>query len=122
MDIFAKGHLHLGDNIEVNDYCHFACAKELSIGNDVLIASKVYISDHDHDFTSLGDVPKNWPLISAPVIVGDRVWIGENVSILKGVTLGDDCVVGANSVVTKSFPNRSVIAGVPAKTIRLRSE
>lgn len=54
----------------------------------------------------------------APITIGDRCWIGDNVFLREGITLGDDVVVGANSVVTKSFPSGSVVAGVPAKLIR----
>jgi lipopolysaccharide O-acetyltransferase len=86
----------------------------------VLIASKVFITDHDHDFASYQHKPIDWPLKSDDVIIGKRVWIGENVSILKGVSLGEDSIVGANSVVTKSFPRGSVIVGAPAKLIKLR--
>ena len=52
-----------------------------------------------------------------PVIIGDYTWIGENVSIMPGVNIGKSSVIGANSVVTKSFPERSIIAGNPAKII-----
>lgn len=54
----------------------------------------------------------------APIAIGDRCWIGDNVFVREGITLGDDVVVGANSVVTKSFPNGSVVAGAPARKIR----
>lgn len=54
----------------------------------------------------------------APITIGNRCWIGDNVFLREGITLGDDVIVGANSVVTKSFPNGSVVAGVPARLIR----
>ena len=120
IDIFEKATLVVGKRVQINDYCHLGCANKITISDDVLIASKVFITDHDHDFTSSVVEPSKWPLVTQEVHIGKRVWIGENVSILKGVKLGDDCIVGANSVVTKSFPNQSIIAGAPAKIIRMR--
>jgi len=55
---------------------------------------------------------------TGPVIIGDYVWIGENVSIMPNVSIGTGCIIGANSVVTKSFPKNSVLAGIPAKLIK----
>lgn len=120
VDIFDGAELNLGNNIQINDYCHIACSEKIRIGNNVLIASKVYISDHDHDLKADGDIPKDWPLISIPVNIGDNCWIGEGVVILKGVELGKNCVVGANAVITKSFPNNSILVGIPAKPISLK--
>lgn len=115
---FFSGDLRIGNNVQINDYNHIACVEKIYIGDNVLIASKVYISDHDHVFGSPNiPVVKN-KLNSKPVQIGDNTWIGENVCILKGVTLGDNCVVGAGSVVTKSFPRGSVILGNPAKSVR----
>ncbi|WP_369799202.1 DapH/DapD/GlmU-related protein [Chromobacterium sp. LK1] len=53
-----------------------------------------------------------------PIVLGERCWVGANVSITSGVTLGHDCVVGANSVVTHSFPPYTILAGVPARALR----
>ena len=110
----------MGDNIQLNDHVHIACSESVTLGKNVLIASRVYISDHDHDLRSNIENPQDWPLKSSSVDIGDNCWIGEGVCILKGVKLGCNSVVGANAVVTKSFPANSVIAGIPAKIITQR--
>ena len=120
IDIFKGAELFLGENIQTNDHVHIACASRVTIGSDTLIASRVYISDHDHDFSNISERPIDWPLKTKNVLIGSGCWIGEGVAILKGVNLGNGCVVGANSVVTKSFPAGSVIAGVPARIIKYR--
>lgn len=118
IDVFANAELEIGNNVQINDNVHIACAESIKIGHNTLIASKVYLTDHDHDFTFSELEPIEWPLRSKPLIIGNNCWIGESVSILKGVSIGSGCVVGANSVVTKSFPNNVIVAGNPAKIIR----
>lgn len=120
IDVFTDAKLEIGSNVQINDNVHIACAESIKIGANTLIASKVYLTDHDHDFTSYELKPINWPLKSKPLFIGDNCWIGENVCILKGVSIGDGCIVGANAVVTKSFPSGAIIAGNPAKIIRFR--
>jgi lipopolysaccharide O-acetyltransferase len=120
VDIFDQASLTLGKSIQINDYIHIACAKSIEIGDNTLIASKVFITDHDHDLFSEEKHPQDWPLSCKEVIIGRDCWIGEGVAILKGVVIGDSCVIGANSVVTKSFPENSIIAGVPAKIIKMK--
>lgn len=117
--------LKIGNDVRLEDYCHIACIDNVEIGDGVLIASKVLISDHLHGKTSeenLNIPPIYRPLMSKPVKIGNNVWIGDNVCIMPGVTLGNNVIVGANSVVTKSFPENAVIAGVPAKLIRFLTE
>ena len=111
-----------GDNVSIQKDCHIGAINKIIIGNNVLIASKVYISDHSHgeiNIDALKNPPAKRKLFSkGPVIIEDNVWIGEGVVILPNVTLGENTIVGANSVVTKAFPKNSVVAGNPAILIR----
>ena len=121
IDIFNNANLYIGKNVQTNDYVHIACANEIKIGDNTLIASKVFITDHDHDFSSNMGSPIEWPLKTKPVNIECDCWIGEGVVLLKGIHLGKGCIVGANSVVTKSFDDYSIIVGNPAKLLRKRN-
>jgi len=92
----------------------------------VLIASKVFISDHSHGDTSekcMKIPPLERPIISkGPIIINDNVWIGEGVSILANVTIGESAIIGTNSVVTKDVPSFTVVVGVPARILRYNKE
>lgn len=108
----------IGDNVGAEIGLHVACAREVVIGRDVLIASWVFISDHSHGIDGALP-PKEAPLDEPkPVRIGDGCWLGERAVILPGVELGERCVVGAGAVVTTSFPAGSVVAGVPARLLR----
>lgn len=117
--------VHIGAGVQVNDYVHIAAVRGVFIGEDTLIASKVFITDHNHgDFR--GSEPENAPtvapvlrpLMSNPVHIGRRVWIGEHVCIMPGVRIGDGAVIGAGAVVTKDIPENCVAVGAPARVIR----
>jgi len=115
--------------IVIGDGCtilyHFQCnaAQSVCIGQNVLIASNVLITDSDH-VVEPGGVPvtKNRKLVTQPVNIGDNCWLGQNAVILKGVTIGSGCIVGANSVVTDDVPACSVVAGSPARLIKRLDE
>lgn len=114
----------IGENVEINDYVHIAAAEKIEIGNDVLIASKVFISDLNHGNYSGTNVdspfttPNSRKLSSKPVIIKDNVWIGEGVCIMSGVTIGYGSIIGASSVVTKDIPDLSIAVGAPARVIK----
>jgi lipopolysaccharide O-acetyltransferase len=115
----------IGSNVQINDYVHIAAISNITIGNNVLIASKVFITDHNHGeygMNNYHDSPDMMPILrplrSRPVIIEDNVWIGETVSILPGVKIGQGSVIGAQSVVTKDIPPNSVAIGAPARVIK----
>ena len=117
--------LSFGNNVQINDYVHINALKSVRIGDNVLIASKVFITDLAHGSYS-GDendsfpntIVKDRPLSSKSVVIGDNVWIGELCSVLPGVTIGENSIIGSNSVVTKSIPANSIAVGNPAKVIK----
>jgi acetyltransferase-like isoleucine patch superfamily enzyme len=105
------------------------CAKFISIGDDVLISSGGYISDHNshalrfehrsNDVIDYLEGRKDWEQVAvAPVKIESKAWIGYGVIVLKGVTIGEGAVVGAGSVVTKSIPPYSIAVGNPARPVR----
>lgn len=125
-DQYAGQHFHpslvIGDNVNMNTDCHIGCIELVEIGNNVLIASRVYISDHSHGDISaeaLAQPPVDRPLrTKGPVRIEDNVWLGEGVCVLPGVTIGRNAIVGANAVVTRNVPANSVVGGNPARIIK----
>lgn len=128
LDAFGDGKeklLIIGDRVQINDYVHIGVIERVSIGNDVLIASKVFISDHNHGSYNKKDSqsnpnipPSKRPLFSSPIIIEDRVWIGESVSIMPGVRIGEGAIVGAGAVVTSDLPANTISVGIPARVIK----
>lgn len=117
--------VEIGSDVQLNDYVHIAAVTGVSIGDQTLIASKVFITDHNHgEFrqadpaSAPGIAPALRPLASKPVHIGRRVWIGEQVCIMPGVRIGDGAVIGAGSIVTKDVPSDCVAVGAPARVIR----
>ena len=116
--------LTIGDRVSINDDVHIGCACEITIGSDVLLAGKIYISDHNHgsyngkDQDGPDSRPSDRLLGTAPVRIGDRVWIGELVSILPGVTIGEGSIIGANSVVSRDIPAYTIAVGTPARPVK----
>lgn len=116
--------LFLGKNISFNSNCHVGCINEIEIGDNVLIGSNVLITDHSHGKWNhdLQLSPNKRPLWSKGKIkIGSGCWIGENVCILPNVNIGNDCIIGAGSVITKDIPSYSVVVGNPQKIIRTLS-
>lgn len=101
----------LGEGSYLNDGSQIYASEEIKVGKDCAISWNVTLIDNDGH--SAGNNP-----VSAPINIGNRVWIGCNVTILKGVTIGDGSIVAAGAVVISSFPPKSLIGGVPAKLLR----
>jgi lipopolysaccharide O-acetyltransferase len=118
--------LFLGNDIQINDHVHIGAIKEVRIGNNVLIASKVFITDHNHGYYGDDISKQSSPLISpisrelfaSPVKIDDDVWLGEFVTVLPGVSIGKGAIIGAMSVVTKDIPPYTIAIGTPAKVIK----
>lgn len=116
--------LIFGEHVEINDYVHIAAGERIIIGNHVLIASKVFISDLNHG-NYKGDnpdsplsAPNSRKLSTNPINIRDNVWIGEGVCVMSGVTIGYGSIIGALSVVTKDIPDYSIAVGSPAKVVK----
>ena len=122
----AAATIVIGDNVGISSACIWA-QERISIGNHVNIGGKCLIIDtdvHQIDFMARRDSKNTRPsdkrtfVQSAPIVIGDDVWIGANCQILKGVTIGSRSVIGAGSIVTKSIPEDCIAAGDPCRVIR----
>jgi lipopolysaccharide O-acetyltransferase len=116
--------LKFGNNVQINDFVHITAVDKVEIMDDVLIASKVFISDSNHGQYA-GDIhsspfekPTERPLVAKPIIIESNVWIGESVCVLQGVKIGKGAIIGAMSLVNKDIPEYSIAAGIPAKVIK----
>lgn len=119
IDIAHGARLDIGSDVIIQPLASIYCKLWIEIESGCRIANGVMIVDHDHrtdEFESIGQTGT-----MADIHIGKRCWIGANAVILKGVTLGDDTIVGAGAIVTHSFPEgKCVLAGNPAKIIKQR--
>lgn len=120
--IIAKGGLLIiGSDGFVGEGAVIAARERLEIGPDALIAEYVTIRDQDHGFADLARPMRLQGFVTAPVIIGANVWLGAKATVLKGVTIEDGAVIGANSVVTRSLGAGVVAVGCPARVIANRA-
>ena len=119
-----KKTLFIGENCEMGDNTHIVAHEKVVIGSNVLVASKVFISDTNHGVyggeyqDSPEIIPNNKRLVTAPVIIGSNTWIGENVVILAGANIGEGSIIGANSVVTGNINHFTIAVGAPAREVK----
>lgn len=138
----SSGEVFIGNNVHIG-HAHFICRNKIVIKNDVTMAWGIMIYDHNShsilweerkndnhqcyedyvNFQGNNIVNKDWSnVISKPIIIESKVWIGFDVTILKGVTIGEGAVVGAKSVVTKDVEPWTVVAGNPAVVVKFLPE
>ena len=114
--------ISIGNHVSIGYNTHIGAVNEILIEDNVMIASRVLITDHYHgksDMESLKTPPYQRKLYSkGKVKICRNAWIGENVSIMPGVVIGENSIIGANSVVTHDIPANCVAAGIPAKPIK----
>lgn len=112
LTVFPGGRLILGERVLVNGAMLHA-KTEVRMGADSMIGLGARVFDAD-----LHDLDCETPERTAPVRIGERVWIGSNAIVLRGVTIGDDTIVGAGSIVTRDLPARVLALGAPARPVR----
>ena len=111
----GRGSISIGDYVMISPGTRISASDSIIIGDSVMMANGVYITDSDwhgiYDRTRRDDVPR-------PVVIGDNVWLGDNSTVLKGVTIGDNSIVAARAVVTRAVPANVIVAGNPARVVR----
>ncbi|MCL5283046.1 MAG: acyltransferase [Planctomycetes bacterium] len=111
--------LTIGDGTAIQFYFHCGAAGRVTIGRNVLVGGRVYITDHDHSYDESDLSARESPRLTiAPVEIGDGAFLGEGCVVLKGVRVGRRAVVAANAVVTRDVPDFTVVAGVPARVVK----
>lgn len=121
--------LIIGDRVSVGEYVHIGCNHRIVIGDDVLMGSKIYITDHNHgvyrgEDADSPDIPPAARRLTEgeSVEIGARCWIGEFVTILPGVTIGEGSIIGSHSTVTHDIPANSIAVGSPAMVVKVWDE
>lgn len=114
---FGKN-ITLGKRVFINSGCKFQDQGGVVIGDDCLIGHNTVLATLNHDLAK----SRRADMHPAPIVIGRNVWIGSNATVLPGVTIGDDAVVAAASVVTKDVPEKSVVVGSPARVVRSVSD
>lgn len=110
---FGKN-ITIGKNVFINACCHFQDQGGITLGDGCLIGHNVVFATLNHGFAP-ADRASLYP---APIVLGKNVWVGSNSTLLQGIRIGDNAVIGAGSVVTKDVPANTIVGGVPARILR----
>ena len=116
---WGNGDIYISDGVCIGDNTTLFASKGagIDIGKDTFIAANTYIIDMNHGY-EIGKPISKCTDTSEKIEIGKNVWIGQDVTILKGSEIGNGCVVGAKSLVNKKFGDEIIIAGIPAKKIK----
>ena len=115
-----EGLVSIGVKTVLGQECTISAYQHVSIGRECVIADRVMLIDFDHGAAEVERPIRLQGIYKRDVRIGNNVWIGYGVCILRGVTVGDNAILGANAVVTRNVPANAVVAGVPARIIRMR--
>ena len=111
--------LRIGHRVTATASLQVFAQQSVVVEDDVMFASNVFLNDGSHGYRTATLPYKYQPIVNiAPIVVGRGSWIGQNVVIMPGVTIGEHAIVGANSVVTESVPPRCIAAGSPARVLK----
>ena len=99
----------IGDRCFFNNFCSVVAMDNIIIGNDCIFGENVKIYDHNHRFTIKGKVKAKQGYKTAPIVIKDNCWIANDVVILKGVTIGENCVIGAGCIIKEDIPPDTVV-------------
>jgi lipopolysaccharide O-acetyltransferase len=114
--------IEIGDDVYIGRHVYLTACNRIDISDGCVLSEHVYISDNSHGFDPLNGLIMKQPLeAKGGVHIGPNCFLGYRVTVMPGVNLGQWCVVGANSVVTRSFPAYSMIAGTPARLLKTYS-
>lgn len=118
-----QGKICIGNNVYINHGFNATAANNIIIEDDVLCAFNVSLFDFNHGYEDVNKNINQTPLtVKGPIVIGEKSWIGMNVSILGAVRIGKHCVIGANSVVTRDIPDYCVVSGNPGRIIKRYNE
>jgi acetyltransferase-like isoleucine patch superfamily enzyme len=117
-----EGVVSIGAKTVMGQECTISAYQHVSIGRECVIADRVMLIDFDHGMVEVDRPIRHQGIYKRDVRVGNNVWIGYGACILRGVTIGDNAVIGTSAVVTKDVPANAVVGGVPARIIRMRDE
>jgi acetyltransferase-like isoleucine patch superfamily enzyme len=115
-----EGEVSIGAKTVIGQDCTISAYQHVSIGRECIIADRVMLIDFDHGVTEVERPIRSQGIYKRDVRVGHNVWIGYGACILRGVSVGENAVIGTSSVVTKQVPDNAVVAGTPARLIRMR--
>jgi acetyltransferase-like isoleucine patch superfamily enzyme len=115
-----EGVVEIGAKTVLGQECTISSFQRVSIGRECILADRVMLIDFDHGVVEVDRPVREQGIYKRDVRVGNNVWVGYGACFLRGTTVGDNCVVGTNSVITKDVPDNAVVAGVPARVLRMR--
>jgi acetyltransferase-like isoleucine patch superfamily enzyme len=112
--------IRIGNNVGIGEFAYLGGAGGLEIGDDCIVGQYFSCHPENHITEETNKLIRHQGVIRKGITIGQNCWIGSKVTILDGVEVGDGCIIAAGAVVTKSFPQNSIIGGVPAKLLKTR--
>lgn len=114
----SNAEVEVGDDVFFNNYCSLNAVEKIIIGDGTIFGENVKIYDHNHCFKDINIPIKKQGYKSGPITIGKHCWIASNVVILKGVTIGDNCVIGAGCIIYNDVPSNTIVKNIQCQDMQ----